>query len=84
MKYAVRKVVSAKKDVTLGYGVFPDYQVVNTAETGSINIAACSALDDERPLHEQHKSYRLKGLYDTITEAGTHARRHGTVKVQRE
>ncbi len=84
MRHAVRKVVSDKKDVVLGYGVFPDYQVVNTPETGSINITACSALDDERPLHEQNKSYRLKGLYDTITEAGTHARRHDAIQVERK
>lgn len=82
MKYVVRKVVSEDRKTEFGYGVFPRYHVDHMPETGTVVLARCTDPDDKRPMHEQHKSYRLNKLCDTHGEANTHANalsahRHG-------
>lgn len=80
MKHVVREIVSSNRKETLGYGVFPHYQVISVSETGKINITECSDPEDTRSLHKQGKVYKLTKLCTTLNEAGLHAR---TLSTQR-
>lgn len=80
MRNAVRKVASADRAKTIGYGVFPGWQVANVLEQATIDIKHCTDPDDERSCRDQGKTYRLKSLHPTLEQAGAKARRLNTQK----
>lgn len=83
MKHLVRRVTSEDRKKTLGFGVFPGWNVCNIAEEGSVNIKYCTDPEDSRPLKDQWgKTYRMKGLYPAIETAHSKALQLTAQKVQ--
>jgi len=68
MKHAVRRVQGDKGNI-IGFGVFRRWNVAALPETAIINVQHCSDPDDLRPLREQHKAYRLLGIWPSQRQA---------------
>ncbi len=81
MRYTVRRVTTADRKKTVGYGVFMDWNIGSIPEQGSVCIDHCTDPGDVRRLRElPDKSYKMKGLYPSSGIAEAEARQLSTQK----